>query len=183
MATFASHADYQREYDLSWIGLMCSHVGVPAPEESEARRIATAAADYITARAESAYPDAVSAIRMLAEAGFQLHTASGTRSFELENILNGMRLRDCFGQLSGPDLVDTMKAGPEYYRRVFARAGVESARAIVIDDSEQACGWAKETGAVAIRLDREGRSLGAEVAPDLATAARWLIDSFGGRTG
>jgi len=174
LASFASHEEYQREYDLAWIRGMCEFVGVPAPGEARCREIATAAARFITSRARSDYPDAVPSVLALHRAGFELHTASGTRSWELEGILTAMGVRDCFGHLFGPDLVDVTKSGPEYYRRVFEQAGVDPIDAIVFDSSRAECEWATDAGARAIHVDRKDGTRGA--APDLATVAGWLLE-------
>ena len=183
MRDFACHEDFQREYDHRWLDSMCAFVGVPTPSEPQVRAIAREAADFLTANVRADHPDAIPAIRALHSAGFELHTASGTRSWELENILGAMGVRECVGYLFGPDLVGIMKGSPEYYRRVFARAGVDPRSAVVIDDSERSCAWAEAAGATAIRIDRTRQASGAGVMPDLATAGRWLLESFGGRTG
>jgi HAD superfamily hydrolase (TIGR01509 family) len=58
-----------------------------------------------------------------------------------------MTVRDCFGRLYGPDLVNTPKEGPRYYERIFADAGVDPADAVVIDDFPGALAWAAAAGA------------------------------------
>lgn len=155
MAEFASHADYQREYDMQWLALMCSYIGIETPAEDCVRSIAHEATMYISTRLRCDYPDAAAAIRSLHRAGFQLHTASGTRSWELENYLQGMRVRECFGTLFGPDLVDVMKGSPKYYRRIFEAVGVDPASAVILDDSPKACAWAEQAGAQTLRIARQ----------------------------
>jgi FMN phosphatase YigB (HAD superfamily) len=58
-----------------------------------------------------------------------------------------MGVRECFGRLYGPDLLDCFKTGPDYYARLLADAGVAPANALVVDDSPQALAWAAATGA------------------------------------
>jgi hypothetical protein len=41
-----------------------------------------------------------------------------------------MEVRDLFGRLYGPDLVNTAKTGPVYYERIFDDAQVEPGQAI-----------------------------------------------------
>ena len=176
MAEFTSHDAFQREYDLLWFGSMCSHLGIPMPPEPQAREIVYEATKFITANVRADYPDAVPAIRSLHATGFVLHTASGTRSWELDNFLRSMGVRQCFGSLFGPDLVDIMKGSPEYYRRVFERARVEPSSAVVIDDDPLPCTWAEAAGATTIRVDRAARGSGAGVVPDLATAVQWVLE-------
>jgi phosphoglycolate phosphatase-like HAD superfamily hydrolase len=165
--TFTSHAAFQREYDLAWLRGMCDYIGIAMPEDGPALRITREASLYISSRARSAFPGASEAVRTLHDAGYELHTASGESSWELHGYLSGMGVRDCFGTLFGPDLVDVMKAGPEYYRRMFAFAGVDPADALVIDDSESAAGWAREAGANALRIGEDAKSLAELVAARL----------------
>jgi beta-phosphoglucomutase-like phosphatase (HAD superfamily) len=175
MAEFAHQEDFQRELDLLWLRGMCDFIGIPVPPEERALEIATAVARHITARVRSDYPDAVPAVRSLHKAGFVLHTASGTRSFELEGILSGMGVRECFGYLFGPDLVDALKGSAEYYRRVFAAADIDPATALVLDDSQHSCTWAKEAGAEALLIGREAPHASF---PDLSTAAEYLLARY-----
>ena len=58
-----------------------------------------------------------------------------------------MGVRACFGRLYGPDLIGTFKAGPEFYERLLADAGVSPAGALVLDDNPAALHWAAQAGA------------------------------------
>lgn len=168
--TFESHAAFQREYDLDWLFTMCDYLGLATPPEEEGLKLAREAAQYITARVRSAFAGAAEAIRALHEAGYELHTASAETSWELNGYLTGMGVRDCFTHLFGPDLLDRLKAGSDYYRRAFALAGVEPGDALVIDDAESACAWAGEAGARVVHIGSDARSL-AELAERLTSAA------------
>ncbi|MEO9254832.1 MAG: HAD family hydrolase [Tepidiformaceae bacterium] len=178
LAEFGSQADYQREYDLRWLDLMCSYIGIETPQEDRARMIADEATRYISMRLHCEYPDAVDAIRSLHRASFELHTASGTRSWELESYLQGMGVRDCLGTLFGPDLVDVMKGSPEYYRRIFDKVGIDPASAVILDDSPKACAWAEQAGATTLRIDRTAKVTIPEIMPDFASAAQLLITRY-----
>jgi FMN phosphatase YigB (HAD superfamily) len=61
-----------------------------------------------------------------------------------------MEVRDCFGRLYGPDLIDTFKEGPEYYKRIFADVGTVPRDALVVDDNPRAIMWAAQVGAQTI---------------------------------
>lgn len=168
--TFETRAAYQREYDLDWLSSMCDYLGLAMPPEGESLKIAREATLYVTSRVHSAYAGAPEAIRVLHEAGYELHTASGEAFWELNGYLTGMGVRDCFMHLFGTDLVDRMKAGSDYYRRAFALAGVDPVDALAIDDSESACAWAREAGARAAHIGSDVKSL-AELAERLIRAA------------
>jgi HAD superfamily hydrolase (TIGR01509 family) len=146
---FAAHC---RAYDLAWLGGMCQRVGVRMPPEAEALALAAEAAGYVARRVRAAYPGAAAAIRELSARGCSLHTASNERSAELDGDLEGMGVRDCFGLLFGPDLVNAWKDGPGYYERIFAHAGLHPAAALVVDDNADAIAWAKAVGAHVVHL-------------------------------
>ena len=56
-------------------------------------------------------------------------------------------MHSCFERLYGPDLINTFKAGPAYYERLFADAEVDPSNAVVVDDCPQALAWARQAGA------------------------------------
>ncbi len=144
----ASWTAFWADYEEAWLGGMCAAVGVVPPvREAARRRLSRACEAYVTRRVRAAFPGVVGAIAWLHRAGYRLHTASGEASWELDGYLVGMRARPCFGGLYGPDKVDTAKASPLYYQRVFAHAGVAPGNAVVVDDSERALNWAAEVGA------------------------------------
>jgi HAD superfamily hydrolase (TIGR01509 family) len=146
----ADYASFDRAYQRDWLAGMCTLVGVAAPPEEEGFALANRAGGWITRRVRSACPGAVEAVRALAALGYALHTASGEPSADLAGYLDGMGVRDHFGRLYGPDLLDTFKEGPDYYARLFADAGVAPADALVVDDSPRAVAWAREVGARAV---------------------------------
>ncbi len=141
---------FDRMYQLDWLKGMCAVVGIPAPSDEECYRLACQAAASITRRVHSAFPGAVDAIRALHQRGYPLYTASAESSTDLAGYLEGMGVRDCFQRLYGPDLINTFKNGPDYYERLFADAGVHPGEALVVDDTPQAIGWARQAGARAI---------------------------------
>lgn len=103
--------------------------------------------DHVIPKLRPAFPGALEAIRRLRAMGYDLHTASGELSDQLELYLAALGVRDCFGRLYGPDLVGVLKTAPEFYQRVFADAGVPPAQAVVVDDKPQCVAWAQEVGA------------------------------------
>ena len=79
-----------------------------------------------------------------------------------------MGVRDCFQRrLYGPDLIDTFKAGPAFYERIFADAGVDPASALVVDDLPHALAWARQAGARTVLV---GAALAAEEEADIHIA-------------
>ncbi len=143
----SDYTSFDYTYQLDWLGGMCQLLGIPTPPAEESVELAHRAAAYITCRVHAAYPGAIEAIRTLHNQGYALHTASGASSIDLAGYLEGMGVRDCFGRLYGPDLIDTFKEGPEYYERIFADVSVSPTDTLVVDDSPNAINWAEQTGA------------------------------------
>jgi HAD superfamily hydrolase (TIGR01509 family) len=164
----SNYASFDRAYQRDWLGGMCALVGVAAPPEEEGFALACRANDWITRRVRSACPGAVEAIRALAARGYALHTASGELSADLAGYLEGMGVRECFGRLYGPDLLDTFKEGPEYYARLFADADVAPADALVVDDSPRAVAWAASVGARAVLVGATSPPPGDGATPRIA---------------
>ena len=131
---------------------MCELVGIETPPEEECLRLARRAAAFITRRVRASFPGVVDTIRALHRQGYPLHTASGESSLDLTGYLQAMGVRGCFGRLYGPDLIDLLKEGPEYYERIFADLGIAAADALVVDDSPRAIEWATQVGARTVLL-------------------------------
>lgn len=131
-----------------WLVDMCRELDLDPPDTA-AQRLALAqeACAYVTRRVHAAFPGAIPAIRVLRRRGHTLHTASGEFAADLEGYLAGMGVRACFGTLYGCDILGAAKSGPGYYARLFQHAGVEPARALVVDDNEQVLDWPATIGA------------------------------------
>jgi hypothetical protein len=81
-----------------------------------------------------------------------------------------MGVRDSFGRLYGPDLVDLPLHGPQYYRRLCEDSGAVVAEAVLVDDWPQRAAWAMDAGATAVLVSREqlASDVGCPVIPSLA---------------
>lgn len=173
LPTFDSHRAFQRSYAHEWMTQMCEAVGVDMPQDPESAYRDLSC--YVAERANAAMPGAADAVRQLHRAGLRLSMASGTTSWELQGILGHMGVADCFDTLYGPDIVDVVKYGANYYEKVFAHAGVEPSVALVIDSDLVFCDWAREAGAHALWVDPDGRG----DAPSLAV----LVDALDAQAG
>ncbi len=153
-----AYEGWSRGYQTGWLRIMAEEVGVSIPAAEDAVfALAVEAANYITANCRSAFSDAAPAVEALSGAGFELNTASGTASNELDCYLTGMGIRARFTHLFGPDLVDAFKASHLYYERAFRQAGLAPGACLVADDSPEALGWAAAAGALTVLIDRDGR--------------------------
>jgi HAD superfamily hydrolase (TIGR01509 family) len=138
----------REEYHDRWLCEMAEEAGLAVPSDRRERlNLVDESTIFITRNVHADYPGAVDAIRALHRAGYVLRTASGTPSLDLEGYLVAMGVRDCFGTLYGPDLVETSKTSPRYFERIFAHADVDPADALVVDDNEMVLDWASAVGA------------------------------------
>jgi phosphoglycolate phosphatase-like HAD superfamily hydrolase len=126
---------------------MCDITGIEAPPDEDAIKLGLEAEVWIISHIKSGYPGAAEAARDLHSRGYTLHTASGSSSRSMHIYLETMDARPYFSRLYGPDLVDTFKAGPRFYERIFEDSGVESADALVLDNDPEPIAWASEVGA------------------------------------
>ena len=157
LSGFASHQEFQRAYATDWMSGMCAQIGITPPPDDDAVTLYTEISTYVSERATSAFAGAADAVLSLHRAGYTLYTASGTTSWQLRGILAKMGIAETFSGLYGPDLVDHVKYGPDFYRKVFTHAGVAPSRALVIESDSECCRWAREAGANAVWIDPEGR--------------------------
>ncbi|KAG0327078.1 hypothetical protein BGZ99_008418 [Dissophora globulifera] len=140
---------------------------------------------YAITRVKADYPGAVDTIRLLSasratrpDQAFKLCTSSGDSYEDLEYILKGLEVWECFDEIYGSDRVNCLKTSPQYYERVFARVGVcpvlrdDSGAAVegqegrdevvVVDDSMKALKWARMLGARTVLIAEQEVDLSQE---------------------
>ncbi len=140
-------------YQLLWMRGMAKRVGVGGERtDEEWMRLAREVSEFVTLNVRSAYPGAVDAIKQLSGRGFELHTASNEVSWELDGYLRGMGVRDLFGSLYGPDLIDADKHDAEYYMKMFRDSGVDPREAVVVDNEPDFLDRAAATDATTFQV-------------------------------
>ena len=150
------HSRFYDDYLYDWLRGMCERVGVGVPGRDEAVALAREVSAYVTGRVHAAFPGAVDAIRQLHAEGYRLYTSSAQHSDDLAGYLEAMGVRDLFGRLYGPDLVDLPVYGARYYLRLFEDSGCEAAESVVVDDRPERVAWAMDAGASAVLVSRDG---------------------------
>ncbi len=139
--------------DIDWLTSMCEKVGIPTPPSSQVATLSREANDWIRSRVIAGFPGVADTVRELA-ATYSLNVSSGGASYELSQYLRTLDIDESiFGRLYGADLVNWPKLGPEYYRRIFANAGVAGASCSVVDDHAECLEWAREAGAFTVHID------------------------------
>ncbi|KAF9942559.1 hypothetical protein BGZ67_001172 [Mortierella alpina] len=182
---------FERLHLLIWIKEMCKVAASQSMPELETRilpslteddlfQIARSAHLYAIHRVKADFPGAVETIRELALAssssssgqhGFRMYTSSADSSEDLEIILRGLGVFECFHAVYGADKVNCLKMSPLYYEKVFAQVGMrvvsrdpgtgevvnngteeDRDEVVVLDDSEKALRWARVHGARTILI-------------------------------
>ena len=174
-----SYASFDYAYQRDWLKGMCELVGVRCPPEEEAVALARRAEAWIVPQVNAGIPGAAETVQFLHRQGYTLYTSSGSSSWWLRSQFGPMGILDCFKRLYGPDLIDTFKAGPEFYRRVLADTRIAPSDALVVDDSPDAVRWATEVGARAVLINPQpvqGRGTMGQAAPSGALALGSLAE-------
>lgn len=154
----ADYASFEHAYWCDWLNGMLQLLGIATPAEAACIELARQAGIYVTCRVQSAFPGAIAAIHALHLQGYTLHTASGESSLDLHGYLQAMGVREYFGHLYGPDLLNMPKESPTYYERLFTDAHLAPADALIVDDSPRVLAWARDLGATTVLVQAEGRS-------------------------
>ncbi len=143
-------------YLVRWVGAMCEAAGVRAHPDAEALALGWEARRVVTSSISVSFPFVAEAVGTLAELGIPLHTASGECSWDLEGYLQSAGVWRHFHLFFGIDLVNELKlVGTRYNEEIFRIAGVEPARALVVDDSPIALDLAAEARAATILVGPE----------------------------
>jgi HAD superfamily hydrolase (TIGR01509 family) len=179
LSSAPNYASFDYAYQRDWLRGMCQLVGVRCPPDEQAVALARRAEAWIVPQVKASIPGASEAVQLLHRQGYTLYTASGSSSKWLQSQFVPMGIVSCFKRLYGPDLIDTFKAGPEFYRRVLADTRIAPSDALVVDDSPEAVRWATEVGARAVLIDpqsAQGRGTIGQTAPSGALALSSLAE-------
>lgn len=106
----------------------------------------SAAYDALTAGGVPAFAGACELVRALDARGVPLAIVSGALRPEIERILVGHGIRDCFRVVVAAEDVKRCKPDPEGYTLGLARLGVSSARGVAIEDSPAGIRSARDAG-------------------------------------
>ena len=142
---------FQEFEDITSINYMFDAAGVKRPSKNNYSIIRREYEEWLAPQLKVDIEGIVSVIKRLKTEGYTLHTASGHSSWVLEGILTGMGIEDYFTNFYGPDIVNVMKGGLEFYRRIFTHAQVNPSHAIVIDDNPRLLQYASQLGAYTIQ--------------------------------
>jgi len=152
-----NYSQFIKWFREKWINDMFDYVGIDRPDHADYQRIYYEAAEYVDLRVRSAFPGVIDSVKTLYNDGFNLYTASGTESIELNYYLEGMGIRQYFKKLYGPDLINLLKVDNFFYEAILKDLQIQPNQAIFIDDKPYYLNIAKKVGAHVIQacLTRE----------------------------
>ena len=137
---------YRRHELVVWAQDLMREAGLPVPRDAEALELALLLEDQITPEMIP-LPGALELVKALAgHNGRRLFIASGAPSFYSRQCLQGAGMLKYFERVLGPDVVDTLKTGPDYYRRAFDVTDLSPDECAVVDDSTGPLAWALQVG-------------------------------------
>ncbi len=113
---------------------MFKEVGKNPPKKLNIEEVFNSARQYVISKVRSAISGVINSIKELFARNFILYTAAGAVSIEMKMYLEGLGVSEYFKEFYGPDLINTWKSGPEYYKAIFKHSGVDPTKAIIIDD-------------------------------------------------
>jgi HAD superfamily hydrolase (TIGR01509 family) len=149
---FDDYARLCEDFDGDWLSSMCAEVGVaPPPNVASQAQLAREASAYIEPKVHASFPGVAETLHLLSQ-DYVLYMASTGASWELEHRLSAIGVRKLFKRLYGPDLVNLPKVGRRYYERVFEHAGIDPARALVVDDKAEFLDHAASLGARTVHV-------------------------------
>ena len=151
------YKEYYANFQSRWITDMFEYVGIQIPPKNLHKKIFLEATDYITPNIKASFPGVIEAIRRLYSRGFRLFTASAEHSHELKGYLRGMRVKDCFENFYGPDLINTHKDEEKYFERIFKDLNLNPKMAIVVEDNLMYLKAAENTGATVVQACLTGK--------------------------
>lgn len=143
---------YRRRELVIWLRSLYGAAGVALPDEDDqVYRLAWELEEAIPVRF-APLSGVDQTIRDLAARGLRLHIASGANSRYVSRCLSDGGLIELFCGVYGPDNLDTLKSGADFFRRAFSAAGCVPSHCLVVDDSPGPVRWALEAGARAIQV-------------------------------
>lgn len=148
---FRNYQAFYNDFKKNMVLGMFREVGKVPPENIILEEVYNSARDYVIPEVQSAIPGIINSIKELYAKDFVLYTAAGDVSIEMKMYLEGMGIIHCFKEFYGPDLINTWKSGPGYYKAIFKDSRVNPSNSIIVEDQPRFLNNALEVGANVIQ--------------------------------
>ena len=131
---FDDYQAFYTNYKKNMVFGMFKEAGNILPKDINVEEVYNSARDYVIPKVRSAIPGVIDSIKELFARGFILYTAAGAVSIEMKMYLEGLGISQYFIEYYGPDLINTWKSGPDYYKAIFKHSKVDPTKTIIIED-------------------------------------------------
>lgn len=148
---FNDYQSFYNDFKKNMVLGMFKEAGKILPKDINIEEVYNSARDYVIPKVRSAIPGVINAVKELAVKGFNLYTAAGAVSIEMKMYLEGLGINQYFIEYYGPDLINTWKSGPDYYKAIFNHSNVDPRKSIIIDDQPRFLNNALDEGANVIQ--------------------------------
>ena len=128
---------------------MAEHLGIEPPDDDTCMRLDDDFHRHVRGTGDFFFDASAAVVRALA-GSYDIHTASGNTSWLIDLMLKRLGVRELVGLPFGSDLVSTRKGSPDFYPRIFERAGTDPGTALVVDDDPHQLALATELGAATV---------------------------------
>jgi FMN phosphatase YigB (HAD superfamily) len=128
----------------------------PEPDDDALWALARELPLRATENCDALYPDARPALAALHAAGLMLAVATHAQLNHAEGVLRGGGVRGLFsGPLCTPDVIGQFDKDAAFYRAALARAGVEPAACLAVDDHARPMSGARAAGMKTVLISRQ----------------------------
>ena len=134
---FSDYQSFYNDFKKNMVLGMFTEAGKNPPEELKVEEVFNSTRQYVIPKVRSAIPGVIDSIKELFARKYILCTAAGVVSIEMKMYLEGMGLIKYFKGIYGPDIINTTKSDPDYYKALFNLSHVDPKKAIIIDDQPQ----------------------------------------------
>ena len=131
---YKDYLNYHSEFKKNMVLGMFKGARKIPPRNLNIEEVFNSATQYVIPKVRSAIPGVIECVNELTTKGYVLYTAAAIVSVEMKMYLEGMGIIHHFKEFYGPDLVNTWKSRPDYYRAIFKHSGVDPKKSIIIDD-------------------------------------------------
>ncbi len=138
---------FNTTFKSEWVKRIFEAAGRSVPPKNDHERISDDTGEYVWPKVHSAIPGIIESIKILDSRGFTLYTSTALHSTEIKMVLEAMGVKQFFKGFYGPDLINTPKHRPEFFKEILNDVSVNPRRAIFIEDRPRFIENALKTGA------------------------------------
>ncbi len=140
-----------RNHMINWSKALFAGYNLSIPNDQELVKFFKESTKKICPQAIAPPKGIIDVLSTLYNNGFNICTSSTKLSFELKEILSGMKVDLFFQTLYGPDLIHCGKFSSDFYRKIIDDKKMNPSNVIVVDDNPIFLEMAKPIGITTIQ--------------------------------